>query len=115
MLDQKTKDQLKQRLLEEKNRLEAQINREDQEIQDMGRDQYNDNSFSNHMADDGGMLEDIDRTTLIQQGMEQSLRQVETALKRVEEGTYGLSEVSGKEIPLERLDALPWATRLVDE
>jgi RNA polymerase-binding transcription factor DksA len=42
-------------------------------------------------------------------------RQIEKALARIAEGTYGLSEVSGKPIPIERLEVLPDATTLVDE
>ena len=43
------------------------------------------------------------------------LAQVDRALERIEQGTYGLSEVSGKPIPIERLEAVPYATTLVDE
>ncbi len=43
------------------------------------------------------------------------LAQVKKALERIEQGTYGLSEVSGKPIPIERLEAIPYATTLVDE
>ncbi|HWE60238.1 MAG TPA: hypothetical protein VHB98_00855 [Chloroflexota bacterium] len=43
------------------------------------------------------------------------LAQVEHALQRMEEGTYGISEVSGKPIPVERLEALPWATTNVED
>jgi len=43
------------------------------------------------------------------------LAQVNRALERIEQGTYGLSEVSGKPIPIERLEAVPYATTLVDE
>jgi DnaK suppressor protein len=43
------------------------------------------------------------------------LARVEHALERMKDGTYGLSEVSGKPIPLERLQALPWATTNVDD
>jgi RNA polymerase-binding transcription factor DksA len=43
------------------------------------------------------------------------LAQVERALERIEQGTYGLSEISGKAIPTERLEALPYATTLVSE
>jgi RNA polymerase-binding protein DksA len=45
----------------------------------------------------------------------ETLARIERALERVEEGTYGTSEVSGKPIPLERLEAVPYATTLVDE
>jgi DnaK suppressor protein len=43
------------------------------------------------------------------------LNQIEHALQRMQEGTYGLSEVSGRPIPYERLEALPWATTNVDD
>ena len=43
------------------------------------------------------------------------LAQVQKALTRIEQGTYGVSEVSGKPIPRERLEALPTATTLVGE
>lgn len=44
-----------------------------------------------------------------------TLADVERALQRIEDGRYGLSEVSGKAIPRERLEAVPYATTLVDE
>ena len=43
------------------------------------------------------------------------LREIEQALERMENGTYGLSEVSGKPIPLERLRAVPWARARAEE
>jgi RNA polymerase-binding transcription factor DksA len=43
------------------------------------------------------------------------VERIERALQRIEEGTYGISEVSGQPIPQERLEAVPWATTLVDE
>ena len=46
---------------------------------------------------------------------QKELVQVKRALDRIEQGTYGLSEVSGKPIPIERLEAVPYATTLVDE
>ena len=46
---------------------------------------------------------------------QKELAQVKRALERIEQGTYGVSEVSGKPIPIERLEAVPYATTLVDE
>jgi DnaK suppressor protein len=43
------------------------------------------------------------------------LAQVERALARIVAGTYGISEVSGQPIPIERLNVLPSATTVVDE
>lgn len=43
------------------------------------------------------------------------LGRIDRALSRIDMGTYGVSEVSGKPIPIERLEALPTATTLIDE
>ena len=42
------------------------------------------------------------------------LNQIEEALKRIEAGTYGICEVTGKPIPLARLQALPYATTTIE-
>lgn len=43
------------------------------------------------------------------------LTRVERALQKLEEGTYGQSDVSGKPIPRERLEAVPEAIYTLDE
>jgi len=42
------------------------------------------------------------------------LAQIEKALERMEEGTYGICEITGKPIPLARLQALPYTTVRVE-
>ena len=42
------------------------------------------------------------------------LAQIENALERMRDGTYGICEVSGKPIPLARLQALPYATMCIE-
>jgi RNA polymerase-binding transcription factor DksA len=44
-----------------------------------------------------------------------TLAQIQRALGRIEDGTYGTSELSGKPIPKARLEAVPYATTLVEE
>jgi len=43
------------------------------------------------------------------------LADVERALKKIEDGRYGMSEGTGKPIPLARLEVVPWARRTADE
>ena len=43
------------------------------------------------------------------------LQEIDEALRRIDAGTFGISVVSGKPIPVERLQAYPTATTLVDE
>jgi len=75
-----------------------------------------DADFTEH--DSGDMSRDIfDReidATIVEQ-VEQRLAIVERALRKIEEGTYGLSDVSGEPIPRGRLEAVPEAIRTVEE
>jgi DnaK suppressor protein len=41
------------------------------------------------------------------------LRQIDRALEKIQEGTYGVCDLSGEEIPLKRLEAIPYATMTV--
>ncbi len=56
---------------------------------------------------------DLDR--LLSSQARQTVEEIDLALARIEAGTYGYSEVSGKPIPRERLEALPETTVLAAE
>ena len=47
--------------------------------------------------------------------VERRLREVDRALRKIEEGTYGLSDDSGEPIPRGRLEAIPERARTVEE
>lgn len=57
-------------------------------------------------------FEEMDTNSAISEDLEGRLRNVDQALAKIAEGTYGLTE-EGEEIPLERLQANPAATTLV--
>jgi DnaK suppressor protein len=42
------------------------------------------------------------------------LGEIDAALARIEKGTFGTCTNCGKEIPLERLEAYPWASLCID-
>ena len=44
-----------------------------------------------------------------------TLERIDRALQKIEEGTYGLSEMSGEPIPRERLEAVPEALYTLSE
>ena len=46
---------------------------------------------------------------------EQRLRAIERALAKIDEGTYGLSDLSGDPIPKTRLEAMPEAVLTIQE
>lgn len=69
--------------------------------------------YSQHQADEG--TDDFDRTiTLELTNKEFSiLRQIDRALEKIEENTYGICDITGEEISLARLEAVPYATMTV--
>jgi len=67
-----------------------------------------------HMADVGTDSFNQDLALSLVHGERDLLREVEAALNRIEEGTYGFCEGTGKPIPRARLEAIPWARYCVE-
>ena len=51
----------------------------------------------------------------LEEGAQETLAQIERAIARLDEGTYGTCERCGKPIGEERLDVRPWATLCIDD
>lgn len=66
--------------------------------------------YGNHMADDATEAYEQAKELALRQNAERLLGQVNDALERLEEGTYGRCEQCGEEIDPARLKALPYAT-----
>jgi RNA polymerase-binding transcription factor DksA len=66
-------------------------------------------NYSMHMADAGTDSFDRDFALSMLSSDQDALYEIEQAIKRLETGTYGLCEVTGKTIPKGRLEAIPWA------
>lgn len=66
-------------------------------------------NYDQHHADQGTELFFREQDEAIESGMNSELDQIESALRKLEQGTYGLCERCGKEIAKERLEALPSA------
>lgn len=69
--------------------------------------------YSQHQADEG--TDDFDRNISLKVSDEEFkiLRQIDRALEKIDENTYGVCDISGEEIPLPRLEAIPYATMTV--
>ena len=66
-------------------------------------------NFSEHMADAGTDSYDRDFTLSLLSSEQNALYEIEQALKRIEDGTFGVCELTGQPIQPERLEAIPWA------
>jgi DnaK suppressor protein len=68
----------------------------------------------NHLAELGSDVYEQDVTLQMLQSEENVLMEINEAIKRVEKGTYGVCEMSGKPIPKARLNAIPWTRYRVE-
>ena len=71
-------------------------------------------AFGMHQADAGSDAYDRDFALSLLSQEQDALYEIEEALKRVELGTYGICEMSGKPISHPRLEALPFARCTVE-
>lgn len=60
------------------------------------------------MADSGTDNFDRDFALSLLSSDQDAIYEIEEALKRIEKGTYGTCELTGKPIPRSRLEAIPW-------
>lgn len=65
--------------------------------------------YGNHMADDATEVFEQARNLSLREVLKQKLQQVEAAMVRFDEGTYGICEDCGQEIDPARLKAEPSA------
>lgn len=69
--------------------------------------------YSQHQADQG--TDDFDRTISLEVTTKEFklLKQIDRALEKIEDGTYGICDITGEDIPIPRLEAVPYATMTV--
>ena len=105
----------RQLLLEERGRLTGFMTKQNaDEAEEAGN--ANDNEVSSGYPSDASSdadeiaaeLADRDRDEAGDEAAAGTLRQIDAALERIENGTYGVCVVTRKPIPEERLEAIPW-------
>jgi DnaK suppressor protein len=93
---------LKTRLLAKKEQLEAQVkNTPTVAITSVG--------YGNHMADDATFAHEQTKELSLQQNVKGLLAEVDQALQRFDQGTYGVCVSCGQCIDAARLRAIPYA------
>ena len=65
-------------------------------------------SSANHMADFGSDNYEQEFTLGLIENDEQVVNEINDALARIDNGQYGLCQECGQEVPIPRLEAIPW-------
>lgn len=105
------------RLLDFQQQLQAEItNRTTGDAEVLPQDPLLDSSgLASDQADDADAMMDYERTQAETRNSQTILAEVNAALERLDNGTYGICAVCGREIGARRLEALPYATLCIDD
>jgi RNA polymerase-binding protein DksA len=111
-----TLDRFRKRLDGERARLEEQIAEYEREIEEARMtESSSDRSPDPGNAEASSMKLEYAKELSIEQNTLDLLSKVQHALRRIDSGEYGICEVCGRAIPLERLEVLPYTTLCVDD
>lgn len=71
-------------------------------------------NYDNHPGDHGTELYERQKDIALNEHTEKHLKDINQALKAIEDNKYGICEQCGQAIPFARLEAIPTATRCLD-
>jgi DnaK suppressor protein len=110
-MDKRTLSEFREILTKERQRLLRDVERNDKAIRhaDGESDSGAGRAHSNHLADQGSDEAEYETKLLLSASQKEYLREIDEALLRIEDGTYGICEITGEPINLDRLRALPTA------
>ena len=103
-------------LQEERVSLTGQVKRlEDEAHQLVEEAEMGDVQFDDEGGEGDTMVVERERDLALSAQAREAVEEIDAAIERIMNGTYGYSVVSGKPIPRERLEAIPWSSVLVEE
>lgn len=102
-------------LIEARESLTGQAVRLEDEANSLIDDEMGDVQFDDESGEGDTMVVERERDLFLSARARQDIEEIDSALHRLEVGTYGYSVVSMRPIPRERLEAIPWATELTEE
>jgi RNA polymerase-binding protein DksA len=77
-------------------------------------DETQESGTQDHLADSAALTYDRELDFSLEENSEQVLGEIDRALKRLEDGSYGKCLNCGKDIPAERLEAIPYAEYCIE-
>jgi RNA polymerase-binding protein DksA len=110
-------DRFRTALLEERARVESALKYLNEETDGAERDDGSNelSTADNHLADLASETLDRQLDYSLEENAEGVMADIDRALKRIEDGSFGTCERCGKQIPEERLEARPWARLCIED
>lgn len=108
------REALRERLLEERERLEREINELDADLSESLEEASEESPYDQHMAETAAVTLDREIDLSLEENTRASIAQIDRALGKLENGSYGLCDKCGKPIGEDRLRVAPFATLCID-
>jgi DnaK suppressor protein len=113
--DKKDLEEIRNRLVEEKTDLERQVEEiEEESFQATQSDMTGEVGLDDDFADAGSATFDRENALSISNNIRDLINQIDNAIRKIDDGTYGTCERCGKPIDAARLKALPHASLCMD-
>ncbi len=109
------RERFEKRLLEEKARVARELEEQESAARSTLRDSSGDlSAYAYHMADVGTDAMEREQNFMLAANLGRTLAEIEEALRRVREGSYGVCDRCRRAIGVKRLLALPYARLCLD-
>ena len=113
--DKKYLDKQRRLLLDERNRYITSATRLKAEADSLVEEREpGDVQFDEESGEGDTLAVERERDLALSAHARAAVEQIDAALARIDNGTYGICLVSGKPIPRQRLNAIPWAAERVE-
>jgi DnaK suppressor protein len=108
-------DEVRQALLARREEVSGELDRMAEELASFGVEQDTERGgLGNHLAEDGSNVEAQERILAMSGDLSSIVSQVDEALVRLEEGSYGTCQRCGRPINPERLEAFPYVAHCIE-
>ena len=106
--DDQELEYFKSLLLEKRNVAEKELEAIDKNITNLNEaDDADYSSVAHHMGDVGSDVEEQELSYQLKERTQKFIEEIDDALERIENGTYGICQATGKKISKGRLESVP--------
>lgn len=108
------KDEMRDKLDRERERVAQEIEEFRKDLSVSLEDSTEENVYDQHMADSATPMLNREMDLSLEENARNVLLQIDRALEKLDEGSYGTCDRCGKLIAEERLEAVPYANLCID-
>lgn len=108
-MDARTRQRYRRRLLDELGRDGELLGRLRRSVADRGRESTTSRVFASHLAERANDEYEKESETILADAQGRQVHEIEEALRRIEEGIFGICESCGADIEKRRLEVIPSA------